>query len=126
MARYIIEKKGIFGTLYIDTPTYSIYPSTTRDINKAFKFKDYDKAVKVARKIFADVVEIEEDEPIKLQPLMDDEDELDDIDDEIKAKPTERKIVLCKNCAHFKHPLCELDNEPKAIDDFCSKAKENN
>lgn len=124
MARYIIKKKGLFGTLYIDTPAYNVYPSTTRDINKAFQFKDYDKAVKVARKIFADVIEIEENEPLKLEPL-NIGNNLDEDEDEVDVKPAERKIVLCKNCVHFKYPLCELDNKPKAIDDFCSKAKEN-
>lgn len=123
MARYIIEKRGLFGTLYIDTPTYSVYPSTTRDINRAFQFKDYDKAVKVARKIFADVIEIQGNEPIQLDSPRG---EIENDDKSIETtEPVERKIILCKNCAHFKHPLCELDNEPKAIDDFCSKAKEN-
>lgn len=123
MARYIVEKKGIFGTLYIDTPTYNVYPSTTRDISRAFQFKDYDKAVKVARKIFADVIEVETDDPIRIESDKDEsETETSTFDTEVKT--SERKIVLCKNCVHFGHPLCELDGEPKAIDDFCSKAKE--
>lgn len=67
MANYIVRKKGIFGTLYIDTPTYNFYPSTTREIKRAFKFKDYDKATSFARKLFGEVVEVEEDIPIKIE-----------------------------------------------------------
>ena len=134
MARYIVEKKGLFGTLYIDTPMYNVYPSTTRDIKRAYQFEDYEKAVKIARKIFADVIEVEQDEPIRIErdePKTESEENfgenVEPIPEQIKVltkKESERKIILCKNCIHFKHPLCELDNEPKAIDDFCSKAKE--
>ncbi len=66
MANYIVRKKGIFGTLYIDTPAYNFYPSTTREIERAFKFKDYEKATTFARKLFGEVVEVEEETPIKI------------------------------------------------------------
>ena len=91
-------KKGIFGTLYVDSPTYRTYPSTTRKIEDAYKFNNLDKAEKIAKSFFGDVVELEED----------DEDE---------------PIIYCKKCIHYEDGRCKLNNEERKNNDFCSKAE---
>lgn len=62
--RYIVRKKGLFGTIYVSSPTYGLYPSTSNNRKDAYPFGNIDKAEKIARKIFADVIEVdyEEDE----------------------------------------------------------------
>lgn len=57
--RYIVKRKGLFGTLYIASPSYTLYPSTTTERNRAYRFGSFEKAEKIAQKIFGEVIEIE-------------------------------------------------------------------
>lgn len=100
MAKYIVMKKGIFGTLYVDSPLYRSYPTTTRKIEDAYEFSDLNKAEKIARSFFGEVIELENDEE------------------------NNSEIIYCKDCAHYKNSCCDLNDETKKPTDFCSKAEE--
>lgn len=65
MGRYIIEKKGLFGTLYVDTPMYSLYQSTTSYKESAYVFRNLEQAEKVARKIRGTIVDLDDEDSQK-------------------------------------------------------------
>ena len=61
MARYIVERKGIFGTLYADSPRYALYPSTTSKREYAYIYTDIEKAQQIARKFMGTVINLDEE-----------------------------------------------------------------
>ena len=48
MSKFIVEKKGVFGTVYPDTGLYLKHPTTTKDKNNVYKFSNLKDAQKVA------------------------------------------------------------------------------
>lgn len=62
MQKYIVEKKGLFGTLYVASFSYGTFPVTTRNKESAYKFSNPDKAEKFARKLWGEVIEINDSE----------------------------------------------------------------
>ena len=82
MTKYIVRKKGWFGTLYVASPTYDLYPSTTRNVEGAYKFCNVEKAEKIARKLMGEVIEIKAKKKPNLIDLNGNEDEDDDNDEE--------------------------------------------
>ena len=87
MTKYIVRKKGWFGTLYVASPTYDLYPSTTRNVEGAYKFCNVEKAEKIARKLMGEVIEIKAKKKPSLVNLNGNEDEDDELClNEIKAK----------------------------------------
>lgn len=61
MGRYIVEKKGLFGTLYVDSAIYSLYQSTTTHKESAYVFSDKEKAEKIAKKLWGTVIDLNEE-----------------------------------------------------------------
>lgn len=99
MAKYIVQKKGLFGTLYVETGNYNKYQSTVKDINKAMKFDTLAEAKRAAKAIKGDIIEVKED----------------------TDKITDYDLVHCKHCSYYDGINCRRTNMPSDPMDFCSR-----
>lgn len=61
MPKYIVRKKGLFGTIYVASANYGLYPSTTSREEYAYQFLSEKKAIKVAEKLWGEVVPIDDE-----------------------------------------------------------------
>ena len=99
MSKFIVEKKGVFGSVYPDTGLYLKHPTTTKDKNNAYKFSNLKDAQKVANKLKGEVIEIQES----------------------SQATREYDLIHCKECAYFDSINCRRTNMPTDYNDYCSR-----
>lgn len=111
MPYYIVERKGIFGTLYVGGANYSRYQNVVKNKENAYKFADYKNAEKAARQLFGTVLTIEDEETQSDQKSI------------IQEPSTQ---ITCKDCKYFESEermWCKLFGISMTPDDYCSKAQ---
>lgn len=104
MAKYIVKKDGIFGTLYVANANYDKHAETTREEAKAYKFLTLKHALKIQKSLRgSEILEVKENESTPLQT------------GEVY------ELTHCKDCAYFDSVMCrrtQLNCDPM---DFCSR-----
>lgn len=101
MQKYIVYKKGLFGTLYVSGANYDRYQSTTKEKEKAYKFTRLKEAQKAQKSINGEIEELFE------QEITDDH--------EIYEK------THCKDCIFFDSIACQRSHLNMDPMDFCSR-----
>lgn len=104
MSKYVIEIKGLFGSLYVASAQYNRYQSTVKEIERAYRFATLSDAQKQANYIKGRSVIVE----------VKDENEED-------ANSSYYDLIRCEKCSYYDGVVCRRTQLPVDSKDFCSR-----